>query len=222
MHDTKFRESLFDGVENADAEGKLIVEVGKSIPKILTGEVDALSLLFNGDLATKFYQHVAANDPNYKKLDSYLDALSHKDSSLKILEIGAGTGGTTAPILDTLAHHGKTKSSVPRFSHYTFTDISPGFFEKAKERFRNCLNYMTFSVLNIEVDPLAQGYEAETYDVIVAANTSLVPDICAKPHLTKACIPPGTACHCRLETNVAEYSQTSEAVSRLLHSCVDH
>jgi NADPH:quinone reductase-like Zn-dependent oxidoreductase len=66
--------------------------------------------------------------------------------------------------------HGEGEEGAPRFESYTFTDISPSFFEKAKEKFSHALDYMNFKVLEIENDPAEQGFEYGTYDVVIAAN----------------------------------------------------
>ncbi|TGO25707.1 hypothetical protein BPAE_0074g00160 [Botrytis paeoniae] len=55
------------------------------------------------------------------------------------------------------------------FPSYTFTDISPGFFVAAKERFASAPN-MEISVLDISQDPADQGFELGSYDLIIAAN----------------------------------------------------
>jgi SAM-dependent methyltransferase len=57
-----------------------------------------------------------------------------------------------------------------RFAEYAYTDISPGFFEKAKERFSNVASHMRFQKLNLEFDPCSQGFSEGSYDVIVAGN----------------------------------------------------
>jgi len=51
-----------------------------------------------------------------------------------------------------------------------YTDISPGFFEKAKERFNNVASHMRFQKLDLEFDPCSQGFAEASYDVIVAGN----------------------------------------------------
>jgi len=89
---------------------------------------------------------------------------------MKILEVGAGTGGATRPILETLARQGGNESGTCRFGSYDFIDISPSVFEKAKETFHYAIGRMNFKVLNIEIDPVQQGFESEQYDMIVAAN----------------------------------------------------
>ena len=216
MRNTKFQESLFDRIADADPEGKLLVEIGRRIPKILTGEIDALAVLFNESLANDFYQYLATNDPNYRKLERYLGLLSHKDSSLRILEIGAGTGGTTAPVLHYLTHHEGLNSVARKFVHYTFTDISPAFFEEARERFKDYTDCMTFSVLNIENDPLIQGYQEATYDVIIAANVRIIRCHYAASFLTKIRTLPGSSCYCEPKAYIAEYTQASQIVSSLM------
>ncbi|KAL9121038.1 MAG: hypothetical protein Q9187_002404 [Circinaria calcarea] len=169
MGNEDFQKDLFHRVEHSNPEGRLIVAVGRSLTAILHGEVDALALLFNGNLAENFYRHMSDQDPNYQRLTVYLDLLTHKDPNLKILEIGAGTGGSTAPVLRSLTYR-EGKPVAPKYSEYSFTDISPAFFEKAQERFQEYSDRMTFKTLDIEKDPLEQGYKAGGYDVIVAAN----------------------------------------------------
>ena len=85
----------------------------------------------------------------------------------------------TESMLDVLMHGTKmvvgdqtARPIIARTSEYVFTDISPAFFEKAKDKFRQYLDRMTFAVLNIEKDPAEQGFENGSYDVIAASNVS--------------------------------------------------
>lgn len=57
-------------------------------------------------------------------------------------------------------------------SSYTYTDISPGFFEKAAEMFEphHYSNKIIYKLLDIEKAPSAQGYEKYAYDIVVASN----------------------------------------------------
>ena len=89
-----------------------------------------------------------------------------------ILEIGAGTGGATLPVLEALASHGMKGSGLTRYSRYDFTDITAGFFERALEKFKDHRKTMNFKVLDIEIDPCRQGYHEGEYDLIIAANVS--------------------------------------------------
>lgn len=51
-----------------------------------------------------------------------------------------------------------------------YTDVSPGFFEKAQERFSDYASVLEFKKLDLETDPLDQGFEEGAYDVVVAGN----------------------------------------------------
>ena len=74
---------------------------------------------------------------------------------------GAGTGGATKSVLESIGE---------KFSSYTYTDVSVGFFTKAAELFKAHSDKMTFKVLDIETAPTNQGYEPHSYDIIIASN----------------------------------------------------
>lgn len=154
----------------AAPEAKLCVAIGKVLPQILSGEIDPLQILFNDKLTENVYRFGTGAEIGYAKLAGYLDSLAHKNPDMKLLEVGAGTGGATVPILKALTQHGDNEQGSARFDRYDFTDISPSFFELAKETFRTSADRMTFRTLNIENDPVEQGFEIEQYDVILAAN----------------------------------------------------
>ncbi|KAJ5273329.1 reducing type I polyketide synthase [Penicillium angulare] len=100
--------------------------------------------------------------------------MAHKNSSLKILEIGAGTGGTTTHVMRPLlssSDTNETQSMVStRCSRYDFTDISPSFFKKAREDFQSYSSRMQYLVLDVEQNPTEQGFELGSYDIVLAAN----------------------------------------------------
>ncbi|KAI1324272.1 polyketide synthase [Xylariaceae sp. FL0255] len=145
-------------------QGALIVAVGEALPRILTGETDPLEVLFGEKLADDVYQRGFGAERCFAQLNSYLDTLIHKNPAMSILEIGAGTGGTTKSITKTLNQY------EGRYQEYCFTDISPAFFEEARKLFDDPLSRMSYKVLNIEKDIEEQGFEPEQYDVIVAGN----------------------------------------------------
>ncbi|KAB2570584.1 Hybrid PKS-NRPS synthetase lepA [Lasiodiplodia theobromae] len=94
----------------------------------------------------------------------YFELLSHANPTMRVLEIGAGTGGTTSTVLRDLTQSGERK-----YSQYDYTDISSGFFAAASEKFQDYEN-IEYKVLDITKDPLAQGFEAASYDLVIAAN----------------------------------------------------
>jgi ubiquinone/menaquinone biosynthesis C-methylase UbiE len=85
-----------------------------------------------------------------------------------VLEIGGGTGEATTTVLEAFGTRGDGTGSI--LGHYTFTDISPGFFEAAREKFAPWSAMMEFKRLDIEVNPLEQSFTAGSYDLIMAAS----------------------------------------------------
>ena len=164
---------LLETIGKVDPEGSLIAKVGKNLSAILSGEVDALDLFFrDGDnIMEEYYSKLQLGDYVLAKLAKFIHCLAHKNPFLKVLEIGAGTGASTRHILEILGSTSNGLSSDPRFTEYLFTDISPGFFENAREQFgAYTTKGLAFSVLDIEKDPLLQGFQAESYDLIIAMN----------------------------------------------------
>lgn len=95
----------------------------------------------------------------------FIDLLAFKNPSLNILEIGAGTGGQTARLLEKLSFDG-----VKKWACYDYTDISPGFFEQARMNFQAFADKMSFCVCDISNDPKVQSFELGSYDLIVASH----------------------------------------------------
>lgn len=114
-----------------------------------------------------------------------MDLLSHKMPNMKILEVGAGTGGVTRFALEGL----RASGAFQRYMKYTFIDVSAGFFPAAQEKFRSIPN-MEYRTLDIERSPEDQGYTAGEYDLVIAANVlhatpSLVQTLKNVRHLLK-------------------------------------
>jgi NADPH:quinone reductase-like Zn-dependent oxidoreductase/SAM-dependent methyltransferase len=166
--DEHTREEYEDQQRSRSSAIELHVETGRQLLSILRGESDALNLLFKSGLAGRYY----ANEmfaANYKMLASYLDLCAHKNPSLKILEVGAGTGGATKPIIAALSNDNK-QTGITRFEEYMYTDISPAFFEKAKDLFKGHVDRMSFQVLDIEKDVLSQKFPSDHYDIVICSG----------------------------------------------------
>lgn len=130
---------------------------------ILTGQVDVLELLLEGHVLHELYNFMSKSD-----CSRFIDLLAHRKPCLRVLEIGAGTGGTTATVLPAL----HLESSGQRmYQTYAYTDVSAGFFHTARERFKDYAG-IEFDVLDISKYPLAQGFERESFDLIIACNVS--------------------------------------------------
>ena len=174
LYDMDYRALLEQKVQEASVQGKFYTEVGRNLIGIIEGRVDPLVLLFQGDLAKEYYKDIANSVTFAKPLARYLDALAHKNPGMNILEVGAGTAGMTTHIIKTLTLHGANETGTPRYSEYNYTDISRSFFQSAQDLFKDQGARMKFNALNIEDDPVSQGFEEQKYDLVVAASVSHV------------------------------------------------
>lgn len=144
---------------------KAVYRIFQAIEGIFAGTTETLQVLLEDDLLARVYDF-----GRLSTFDDFFTLVSHQKPDLKILEVGAGTGGTTSEVLPALS---KLKPYDDRnYLSYTFTDVSPGFFGSAKERFKD-YEAMEYRVLDISKDPLDQGFTEGSYDVIVASNVSL-------------------------------------------------
>ncbi|BAZ49185.1 beta-ketoacyl synthase [Nostoc sp. NIES-4103] len=149
----------------ANAELTLLGRCGSSLAQVLRGECDPLQLLFpeNDSTTTQLYENSPVakvmNTLVQQALVSVMEYLP-TGRGVRILEIGAGTGGTTSYLLPYLSCEQ---------TEYHFTDIGISFTKKAQEKFRD-FPFVRYEVLDIEKDPLTQGFKQHQYDVIVAAN----------------------------------------------------
>ncbi|KAJ2991427.1 hypothetical protein NUW58_g284 [Xylaria curta] len=83
----------------------------------------------------------------------YVDALAHKNPSMKILEIGPATGG----VLSTLGQ---------RYSEYHVTESSS--MDSIKAQISLSDTRVSLKSLDLEEDPVQQGFEARAYDAVLA------------------------------------------------------
>ncbi|GIZ43160.1 hypothetical protein CKM354_000639800 [Cercospora kikuchii] len=150
---------------SGDITVQMVDRIGKNLNKIFTREVEPLQVMLEDDLLYTFYQGAFGASYN-SNCAEYVGLIADTRPGLKICEIGAGTGGTTGHVLDRL----RREDGSSKASQYYFTDISPGFLAKAADRFTQDAAIMEFGTLNIENDPIAQGFEPESFDLIVCAN----------------------------------------------------
>ena len=166
-------EDVAKRVAAGGAEGRLFVAIGQQLLAVIQGEIDPLSLLFQGELADDYYQDIFSSNCS-QDLNSYVDLLAHKNPSMKIVELGAGTGGMTRQVLSALKVSG-SEDGRARYAQYDYTDISGAYFEKAKEKFVPPGQKMRFKTLNIESNPGEQGLEPGSYDLVVAGLVIVSP-----------------------------------------------
>ncbi|KGO73861.1 Acyl transferase/acyl hydrolase/lysophospholipase [Penicillium italicum] len=169
FQDESFKEAIGNEIEAHSAEGAITARMGRNIAQVVRQETDPLHLMFGQDAVMEQVYKEGLHLYNLPRhLQSHLSLLRHQHSELNILEIGGGTGSFTAEVLAVLSPDlMKSKGNI---ASYTFTDISSGFFEKAKQRFQPWSDIMNFQSLNIERSPVDQGLQLGTYDLIFAGN----------------------------------------------------
>ena len=169
--------------------GKLMIEVGRNIRNVLDGRTDALELLFENDLMKDFYQNQAFGSVYEAKFKTFVRQLALKRPRMDILEIGGGTGSFTRHMLQALEANTKQQHL---YNQYTFTDISPIFFEKAKQEFSAHESRMIFKKLDIGIDLAEQDYQETQYDLIVASNVlHVTSDLSAAIRAVRKLLRPG-------------------------------
>ncbi|CAL8087651.1 unnamed protein product [Orchesella dallaii] len=162
----------------------LLQKVGQSLAKILQGELPAKAVLFPeedktypsmDDFHKKYSQTFQLSE--FKAVvqlllthfvRSHEEAKPNTEFQLRILEVGAGNGVYTQMILDSVEALGIRVE-------YTYTDISSSVFATAKSKFDVQMqkipnSTILFQKLDIEEDPLDQGFIPEYYDLVVAAD----------------------------------------------------
>lgn len=143
------------------ADIRLICAVGKNLEDVLTKDKHVLEVMLQDNLLNRFYLEGYSFATINRALSSTVQQIVTKFPYAKILEISVGTRGTTRSILDAIGQ---------KYSTYTYTDISPGFFSKAAENFSNSSDKMEFKVLDIENDVAGQGFERKEYNIVIATN----------------------------------------------------
>jgi NADPH:quinone reductase-like Zn-dependent oxidoreductase/NADP-dependent 3-hydroxy acid dehydrogenase YdfG/SAM-dependent methyltransferase len=139
---------------------------GPHLADILRGSADPLQLLFPGG-STELAEALYRDSPEAKAFNQLLrEAVSRVASSmpaagmLRVLEVGGGTGGTTAWVAPSLPAD-RTR--------YVFTDIGHSMVTRAREKFA-AYSFMEFQTFDLEHEPAAQGLGNERFDVILASN----------------------------------------------------
>ena len=139
---------------------------GDALADILLGRADPLTVLFSsgdptpGDLYLKAPVARAANRLLRETVQTLVAGLPD-GRHLRVIEVGAGTGSATAAILPELPEG--------RFD-YMYTDISAGFFAEAEARFGGDEASIDYRMLDIEKDPVEQGFDSHGYDLVIASN----------------------------------------------------
>lgn len=142
----------------------LAANCGADLAPILRGDLNPLERLFpNGsaDLAEQLYRdapEAKAFNQLVRETVREISANLPQSRQMRVLEVGGGTGGTTAWVAPVLGNN----------ASYLFTDIGSSMVARARETFA-VHAFMDFKVFDLERDSAEQGIGGG-YDIILASN----------------------------------------------------
>lgn len=89
--------------------------------------------------------------------------LAHRYPRMNIVDVGAGTGGTSGAVLKAL------QEQQLQYASYNYTDISTDVLDRARVLHGHHKN-VTFKKLDIDKDPAGQGFPDATFDLVIASK----------------------------------------------------
>lgn len=142
----------------------------RSYPLILTGKESYVDIMFpegQMSLVEKIYKgNESADYYNGIVADIVYEMVVQKKKSeepVRILEIGAGTGGTSSIVL-------KKIENLKKSIIYYYTDISLSFVQYGMNNYKEQYPFVEFKCLDIEKDIKFQGYEIGNIDLVFGSN----------------------------------------------------
>ena len=142
-------------------------------PGILRGEVLATDIMFplssmelvegvyKGNILSDWFNQLMA-DLVQRFVQERIKSMANEEK-ISIIELGAGTGGTSEFVLEALAQYENQVS-------YIYSDISPGFTLYGKNTFKEKYPFTEFKLLNIEKSVTLQKFETQSFDLVLATN----------------------------------------------------
>ncbi|KAL4867611.1 hypothetical protein BDV12DRAFT_198031 [Aspergillus spectabilis] len=176
---TQSTKLIFDFPQYASTHG-LPAFLGPHLAECLTGKADPVAFLFGSEEGRRLLDDFYTNAPDLRAamqlLCDFLSAAirsfassSSNGEPFHILEIGAGTGGTTKHLIPLLQATGYPFT-------YTFTDLSVSLVTRAKNTAFKGVAGMEFLKLNVEEEPpqeLQGRYHAVVSSICVHAARDL-------------------------------------------------
>ncbi|QSZ37813.1 hypothetical protein DSL72_008913 [Monilinia vaccinii-corymbosi] len=167
IHSNDLLQSLLLQYPAYTAESRLMELTGPKLADCLIGKADPVALMFGNSAAQKVMGDYYTASPMLGTLTEQLVDFMKRiatdttgDGPIKILEVGAGFGGTTTRLAEVL-------QSVGRPVEYTFSDISPSLVNNAKAKFAK-YDWMKFQAFNLEKS-VPENMKRQ-YDIAIGTN----------------------------------------------------
>ncbi|PSL48184.1 acyl transferase domain-containing protein [Chitinophaga niastensis] len=145
----------------------------RALPQILSGSTPATDIMFPGTsakLVAGIYRENAVADYFNEVLAQTVLAYTRErlqqdpSSRIRILEIGAGTGATSATVFERL------RGYEAQIREYCYTDISRAFLLHGEDAYGEQVPYLTYKLLDAAMPVAQQGFLPGSYDLVIAAN----------------------------------------------------
>jgi polyketide synthase PksM len=155
------------------AQVVLVETTLRALPDILAGRVPATDVMFPGSsmrLVEGIYKHNPVADYFNEVLAEVAVAFVAQRlaqaprARVRILEIGAGTGGTSALLFERLRPY------ADRIDEYCYTDLSKAFLFHAEKEYGPANPYLRYRLFDVGRALAPQEIEAGSYDLVVATN----------------------------------------------------
>ncbi|KAJ0417565.1 hypothetical protein BJY00DRAFT_315854 [Aspergillus carlsbadensis] len=150
-------------------EAKLMKLAGERLARCLKGEIDPVALMFGSRESYTIMEEYYANSPMLSTLtdqlvDLVINLLRQRTlqtgRTVRILEVGAGTGGTTLRLAPHIEAAGIR-------CQYTFSDISMRFLTKAKMKL-GAFTWIEFATFDLEKE--VHPTFSNSFDIIISTN----------------------------------------------------
>jgi len=167
------RKSGWMALPSLAAQVRILDVTVRALPDILRGTRSATSVMFP-DASLELVEGIYKNNPIGNYFNAVLgDAVAEfiasrcaaePEAQIRLLEIGAGTGGTTEAVLPRLADY------PGQIAEYCYTDMSKVFLMHAEQAYRHSAPYLTARIFDVERGLEKQGVPAGKFDIVIAAN----------------------------------------------------
>ncbi|KAL8933262.1 MAG: hypothetical protein Q9211_005878, partial [Gyalolechia sp. 1 TL-2023] len=150
-------------------EAELMALTGSQLAACLSGKKSAVSAMFKDRASMKIMEEYYCHSPMLSTMTEQLvtflgvvvaESEAGANHPIRILEVGAGFGGTTTRLVEVLATCGRTID-------YTFTDISPSLIKGAQSKFAR-YPWVKFQTFNLE-EPAPAALK-NRFDIILGTN----------------------------------------------------
>lgn len=170
-HEWEAKVSAWAANPNQQAQGALLKACLEGLPSVLSGRQRATDVMFPNS-SMHLVEGLYRNNPQADYFNEILSATlgvcidqilaADPERRLRIVEIGAGTGGTTATLLPMLFRY--------PIEEYCYTDLSRAFLMHGERNFKTQFPALTTAIFDVSKPLESQAISANHYDFAIAAN----------------------------------------------------